>query len=224
MPDRKELLEEFKTVFSGNTAVLDSVLPPLIFLLANTFLGFQTAMWMALVGGAVIGLIRALRGQKLWFVLGGIGAALLAIGLRFLLNTSTAFFLPTLINGGLTTLGLLVSILLKRPAVAFTSHITRRWPLAWYWHPRVRPAYSEVTAVWVAFFGLKLLVQMLLYSRGDVAGLALFNLVSGWPALILLLVFSYIYGLNRLRGLAGPSVDEFNQNVPPPWQGQMRGF
>jgi len=203
---------------------LDSVLPPIIFLLANTFLGFQAAMWMALVGGAVIGLMRALRGQKLWYVLGGIGAALLAIGLRFLLNTSTAFFLPTLINGSLTTLGLLVSILVKRPAVAFTSHITRRWSLAWYWHPRVRPAYSEVTAVWVAFFGLKLLVQILLYSRGDVAGLALFNLVSGWPALILLLVFSYIYGLNRLHGLAGPSVDEFNQNVPPPWQGQMRGF
>lgn len=224
MPDRRELLEEFKTVFSGNTAVLDSVLPAFIFLLVNALLGFTAAMWTALGCGAAITLTRALRGQKLWYALGGIGAALLAISLRLLLNTSEAFFLPALVNGGLTTLALLVSILLKRPAVAFTSHITRRWPLEWYWHPRVRPAYGEVTAVWAVFFGVKLLVQTVLYSRGDVDGLALFNLVSGWPAMILLLVFSYVYGLKRLRALAGPSVEEFIQNTPPPWQGQTRGF
>jgi len=224
MPDRKELLEEFKTVFSGNTAVLDSVLPAFIFLLANALLGFTAAMWTALGCGAAITLARALRGQKLWYALGGIGAALLAIGLRLLLNTSEAFFLPTIVNGGLTTTVLLVSILFKRPAVAFTSHITRRWPLEWYWHPRVRPAYAEVTALWSGFFGVKLLAQIILYNRGDVDGLALFNLASGWPAMILLLVFSYVYGIKRLRALAGPSVEEFNQNAPPPWQGQTRGF
>ena len=224
MPDRKELLEEFKTVFSGNTAVLDSVLPAFIFLLANALLGFSAAMWTALGCGAAITLARALRGQKLWYALGGIGAALLAIGLRLLLNSSEAFFLPTIVNGGLTTTARLASILCKRPAVAFSSHLTRRWPLGWYWHPRVRPAYAEVTAAWAVFFVVKLLAQIILYNRGDVNGLALFNLASGWPAMILLLVFSYVYGLKRLRALEGPSVEEFNHNAPPPWQGQKRGF
>lgn len=224
MPDSRELLEEFKTVFSGNHAILDSVLPPLLFLLVNALLGFQAAMWVALGSGAVITLARVTRKQKLWYALGGIGAALLAIGLRYFLNSTTAFFLPTLVNGGLTTLILLASILFKRPAVAFTSHLTRRWPLQWYWHARVRPAYSEVTAVWAVFSGLKLLIQLVLYNRGDDSGLALFNVISGWPALILLLIFSYVYGLQRLHRMRGPSVEEFNQKVPPPWQGQMRGF
>lgn len=224
MPDRQEILEEFKTVFSGKNTILDSVIPPLLFLVINAVLGFQTAMWFALVCGAAITLARVVRKEKILYALGGIGAALLAIGLRYLLNSTTAFFLPTLINGGLTTLVLLVSILIKRPAVAFTSHITRRWPLHWYWHDQVRPAYSEVTAVWVVFSAVKLLIQFWLFSREDVNSLALFNVISGWPTLILLLIFSYVYGLQRLRHLKGPSVEEFNQNAPPPWQGQQRGF
>ncbi len=119
---------------------------------------------------------------------------------------------------------LLASVIIKRPAVAFTSHLTRRWPLGWYWHPQVRPAYSEVTLAWVGFFGLKLAVQAWFYTRGDADALALFNVISGWPATILLLAGSYIYGLKRLEALRGPSVKEFNTNTPPPWQGQQRGF
>jgi len=52
----------------------------------------------------------------------------------------------------------------------------------------------------------------------------LFNLISGWPATILLLVISYIYGQNRLEALRGPSVEEFKKGTPPPWNGQQRGF
>jgi hypothetical protein len=224
MPDSKELLEEFKSVFSGSNTLLDSALPPLLFLIANAVLGFQAAMISSLVMGAAITCLRIARGQKIWYALGGIGTAGLAISLRYILNSTTAFFLPTLINGGLTTLVLLVSILVKRPAVAFTSALTRRWPLEWYWHPKVRPAYAEVTAIWVVFSGIKLAIQAILYQRDRFIPLAYFNFFSGWPALILLLIISYIYGLKRLTSLHGPSVDEFKNNEPPPWEGQQRGF
>jgi len=224
MPDSKELLEELKSVFSGSHALLDSALPPLLFLITNAIFGFQAAMISALVIGAGITGFRIARGQKIWYALGGIGAAGLAIGLRYLLDSTTAFFLPTLINGGLTTIVLLVSILAKRPAVAFTSVLTRRWPLEWYWHPKVRPAYAEVTAIWVVFSGIKLAIQALLYQRDRFIPLAYFNFFSGWPAMILLLVISYIYGLKRLNNLQGPSVDEFKNDEPPPWKGQQRGF
>jgi hypothetical protein len=224
MPDSKEILEEFKSVFSGSNTLLDSALPPLLFLITNAIFGFQAAMISALVIGAGITGFRIARGQKIWYALGGIGAAGLAIGLRYLLNSTTAFFLPTLINGGLTTLVLFFSILVNRPAVAFTSALTRRWPLEWYWHPKVRPAYTEVTAIWVVFSGIKLAIQSHLYTRQALIPLAYFNFFSGWPAMILLLVISYVYGLKRLSGLKGPSVDEFKNDDPPPWKGQQRGF
>jgi hypothetical protein len=86
-----------------------------------------------------------------------------------------------LVNDGATVIILLLSILVKRPAVAFTSFVTRRWPLEWYWHPRVRPAYSEVTAIWVVFFAAKLAVQYYLYRINDLSILAVFNVVGGWP-------------------------------------------
>jgi hypothetical protein len=46
----------------------------------------------------------------------------------------------------------------------------------------------------------------------------------GWPATILLLAVSYLYGTWRLRNLEGPSVEEFREETEPPWEGQQRGF
>ena len=203
---------------------MDSFFPPILFLVINAAFGFQAAMISSLLSGAMIMISRLLRKQKLVYALGGISAAGLAIGMRYLLNSTSAFFLPNLINGGLTTLFLLISILVKRPAVAFTSALTRRWPLEWYWHPKVRPAYAEVTAIWVVFSGIKLAIQWLLYRRDLFIQSAYFNFFSGWPALILLLIISYLYGLKRLTNLQGPSVEEFKENKPPPWEGQRRGF
>ena len=203
---------------------MDSFFPPILFLVINAAFGFQAAMISSLLSGAIIMISRLLRKQKFVYALGGISAAGLAIGLRYLLNSTSAYFLPNLINGGLTTIVLLVSILVKRPAVAFTSALTRRWPLEWYWHPKVRPAYTEVTAIWVVFSGVKLAIQWLLYRRDLFIQSAYFNFFSGWPALILLLIISYLYGLKRLANLQGPSVEEFKENKQPPWKGQRRGF
>jgi len=224
MPDSKELIEEFKSIFSGSNSLLDSFLPPLLFLVINAVFGFHQALWASLGFGMVITALRLLRRQKIAFALGGLGAALFAIGLRYFLNSSKAFFLPTLINDSLIMLALLVSIIVNRPAVAFTSALTRRWPLNWYWHERIRPAYAEVTYFWVVYYALKLLILYMVYRQGNLYRLAIINFISGWPALILLLTISYIYGQKRLRKLKGPSVQEFIQNIPPPWQSQKRGF
>ena len=224
MPDSKELFEEFRSVFSGSNSLLDSLLPPLLFLIINAVFGFQPALWASLGIGAIITGLRLLRRQKIAFALGGLGAALLAIGLRYLLNSSQAYFLPTLINDSLIMLALLVSTIINRPAVAFTSAFTRRWPLDWYWHAQVRPAYSEVTAIWVVFYALKIAIEFVLFRQGNVYRLAIFNFIGGWPALILLLIVSYLYGQKRLRNLKGPSIQEFIQKIPPPWRSQQRGF
>jgi len=224
MADKNEIIEELRSVLSGQNSFLDAALPPIVFLIANALSSLEPAAWMALAVGGIFMMLRLLRRENGWYALGGIAAAGLAAGLALLSGSAQAFFLPTLINGGITVLALFVSVLIKRPAVAFTSFLTRRWPLQWYWHEKVRPAYSAVTAIWIVFFGGKLLVQAWLYMSARVESLGLFNLISGWPATILLLVISYIYGQNRLEALRGPSVEEFKKGTPPPWNGQQRGF
>jgi hypothetical protein len=227
MPEKKnisrELLEEFRSV-AGKVGLLDTILPPLLFLLLNNFASFQMAMAGALTTAVVIAFVRLRRKQSLLYALAGLGSVGLAIALAFLLGRSEGFFLPDIVNGGLTIGLALVSLIIRKPMVAWTSYLARRWPLEWYWHSRVRPAYSEVTLAWLVFFILRLAWQVALFQGQDVSRLALVNVLTGWPATILLLIFSYLYGTWRLSRLSGPSVEEFRRNSPAPWQGQRRGF
>jgi len=95
MPDSKELLEELRSVFSGGNSLLDSFFPPILFLVINAAFGFQAAMISSLLSGAMIMISRLLRKQKFVYALGGISAAGLAIGMRYLLNSTSAFFCQT---------------------------------------------------------------------------------------------------------------------------------
>jgi hypothetical protein len=141
-----------------------------------------------------------------------------------LLGRAEGFFLPTIVSGAVTFLLAFVSIVAKRPLAAWSSFVTRRWPLAWYWHPLVRPAYTEVTWLWAIYFLLRLLGQFTFFQAGAVDQLVWLNLVLGWPGILLLLIVSYVYGSWRLRQLAGPSVAEFRAKTLPPWQSQRKGF
>jgi hypothetical protein len=118
----------------------------------------------------------------------------------------------------------LASLALGQPLVAWTSHVVRRWPREWYWHPKVRPAYAEVTVAWAVFFGVKLVLQAQLIRLGALQEIVWFQALSGWPATIALLLVSYLYGTWRLRRLGGPSVEEYRRGAPPPWSSQQRGF
>jgi hypothetical protein len=227
MPDGtsrvRELLEEFRAV-TGKVGLLDTILPPVLFLLLNGLAGFTAAMIGALSLSVVTAILRLRRGQSLLYALAGLGSVGLAIAFALLLGRSEGFFLPGIVNGGLTVALALVSLLLRKPMVAWTSYLARRWPLDWYWHDRVRPAYTEVTVFWLIYFAAKLLWQVTLYQSNAVDQLALFNTLTGWPATIALLILSYLYGTWRLAQLRGPSVDEFRDGAPAPWSGQRRGF
>lgn len=224
MPNKaRELLEEFRAV-TGKVGLLDTVLPPVLFLLLNGLAGFTAAMTGALGLSVLIAFLRLRRGQSLVYALGGMGSVGLAIALALLLGRSEGFFLPGIVNGGLTVAIALVSLLIRKPMVAWTSYLARRWPLDWYWHERVRPAYTEVTVVWLAFFAVRLFWQVTLFQNNNVDELAFVNALTGWPAIIALLVFSYLYGTWRLARLGGPSVEEFRNGTPAPWSGQRRGF
>ncbi len=224
MPNKaRELLEEFRAV-TGKVGLLDTILPPILFLLLNGLAGFTAAMFSALGLSVLIAILRLRRGQSLVYALAGMGSVGLAIALAYLLGSSEGYFLPGIVNGGLTVALALVSLLIRKPMVAWTSYLARRWPLDWYWHERVRPAYSEVTVAWLAFFAVRLFWQVTLFQGQDVNQLAFVNALTGWPATIVLLIASYLYGTWRLARLGGPSVEEFRNGVPAPWSSQRRGF
>jgi hypothetical protein len=220
----REILEELRMVLAGRSSFIDSLLPPLLFVILNALWGVQVASGASLALAVVIAVYRLLRRQSLLYALGGAGGVAVAALIAHLLGRAEGFFLPTIISGAFTLLLCLVSVIVGRPIVALTSFVARRWPLNWYWQPKVRPAYSEVTWMWVVFFGLRLLLQFNLFQEEAASLLGIVQFLTGWPATIILLIASYLYGTWRLRNLGGPSVEEFKSGAEPPWEGQQRGF
>ncbi len=219
-----ELLDELRTVVLGRNNWLDILLPPIVFLIANALLSLNAAILITLSIALFISAIRFRRHQSMLYALGGLGAVVIAILAARLFGSVGGYFLPSILSAAGTVLLSVVSIIVGKPLVAWTSFLARRWPLGWYWHPKVRPAYSEVTGLWVMYFSLRALLQWGILQGEGTEAFAALNLLLGWPATIILLLFSYIYGTWRLRNLGGPSVEEFREGAQPPWESQRRGF
>jgi hypothetical protein len=220
----QELSQEFRSVVVGGSNLVDTLIPTLSFLIVNGVFGFEVAMWTSLVMAAIITGLRLWRREPLQYAVGGLGSVLFAIALSRVVGRAEGYFLPAIASGALVFIVTLASVVVRRPLVAWTSYLARRWPLEWYWHPRVRPAYSEVTLFWAIVFGLRLWLQITLFQAEDPEAFAALTVLGGWPTTIVLLVLSYLYGTWRLSHLGGPSVEELKSAAPPPWQGQQRGF
>lgn len=223
MDDIKEgLISDLKSIFFNKT--FDAVLPPLIFAFSNNFFGLQIGVLLA-VFTAVINLIRRLLTKNNFlYSLGGLAGVLFASGFAYLTDNASNYFIPALSSSLFWLLTSGLSLLLGKPLAAWASHLSRGWPLNWFWRDDIKPAYREVTIFWFLFFALRLIIQLNLYFNNLVLNLAWFNLIFGWPAIISILILSYIYGVWRLRNLGGPGVEEFKEGKKPPWEGQKKGF
>ena len=219
-----ELWQEFRTVFSGRSNTLDTIIPPLLYALVNMLAGPLLAVLSAVVLAAILTVLRLVRKQPWLYAVSGLVLTLLAAGLAWFTQNAASFFLPDLITSGTLLAATLLSIWFKKPLAAWSSHLTRSWPKEWYWLPNIRPAYTEVTWMWAAFIAARLIAEYLLYQQGNVSLLGLANVLLGWPVTIVVLVMSYLYGTWRLTKLGGPSVEEFLSHQPAPWKGQKKGF
>ena len=219
-----ELLQEFRTVFSGRSNTLDAVIPPLLYALVHRLAGLWPAALASLILASGITISRLARKQSWYYAFSGLVLTSVALGLALFTQNAANFFLPDLISSSGLLLVALISIWIKKPLAAWSSHLTRAWPRDWYWLPTIRPAYTEVTWMWAGFFAARLAAQYSLYRQADVSLLVLADVLLGWPVTITILVISYIYGIWRLAKLGGPSIEEFKSNQPPPWIGQKRGF
>jgi hypothetical protein len=217
-----EIWEELKSVLSGKT--FDTLLPPILFVIINAVFDLQAAVIVALGIAVLLGLLRLVRKQKWQYALAGFLGVGLAAGLALLTQNAASFFIPAIISSSILVFCAIISNILGRPLAAWASHLTRSWPLEWFWREDVKPAYLEVTWMWAFFFGMRLGLQILLFQRGEAAQLAWANTLLGWPVTIVVLVISYIFGIWRLRRLGGPGVEEFAAGKDPPWKGQSRGF
>ena len=218
----REILEELNSVLKGKT--LDALLPPLLFVLAQSRTTLINAVIIAIGLSLLIGLYRLFKRQAIAYAFGGLVTVLIASAFALFANNASNYYLPGILSTTFLFIVMFVSFLIDKPLAAFVSHLTRGWKLAWFWRKDIKPAYREVTWFWVAMFGLSAGVQWVFYLGSDLNQLVWVTSLFGLPFTIFVLIVTYVYGLWRLKNLGGPGIDEFNQNKQAPYKGQTRGF
>lgn len=215
----KDLINEITVFLKGKT--VDSLVPPLIFVSLNAFFNLTIAIVLSITFSLFIILYRWLHKENIKYALIGFVMLAFASLLAILTNNPNSYFLPDLITNIILVVLSLVLLILNKPLAAYASHLTRAWPLAWYWRKDIKPAYFEVSLFWLIFFLFKSIIQVIMLFYVESTFL---NLLIGLPFTLLIMSLSYIYGILRLKQLKGPSVEEFIQDKPKPYKGQTKGF
>ena len=177
---------------SNRGNLIDSSLPTAVFLVAYLVSGSQlrVAVVAALAAGVVVAGLRLLRHESLQHVLGGFLGVVIAAVVAHRTGAAEDFFLPGLLLNVAYGAAFLVSILVRRPLVGLGVSLMSP-ESDWRGDPDLARACYRASWVWVALFGVRLLVQVPLYLAGSVEALGVAKLVLGFPAFALAGLLTY---------------------------------
>lgn len=217
-----EIKEELQNVLSGKT--IDAMISPFVFFLANSFFSLYKAIILAFLLALMIGIIRVKNKENWRYAFAGLIGLLVAAFFAYLTSNAVDYFIPKIISSLFGVSIILFSMIIGKPLAIYASHLSRAWPMDWYFRKDVKPAYREVTFFWTLYLSVRLILLTTLYFKGRVWRLVWMNTLLGLPATVIILTLSYVYGMYRLKKLEGPSIEEYKSGKNRPWKGQRRGF
>ena len=218
----EEIKEELRSVLKGKT--LDSILPPLVFVIAYQALNLLGAIIIAVSFALLLTVYRILRNASVLYSLFGLMGIGIATLFVVVMGNVSDYFLPGIIGSVALVIVTSISLLIKRPLPMLLSHLTRGWTFSWFLRKDIYPAYFETGVLWLVFFTGRALFQIIFYLTDNVGGLTLMTTIFGLPLTIGILIITYVYGIYRLKTLNGPGIEEYDQGAEPPFKGQTRGF
>lgn len=198
-----------RDLLTDPVVLTDAVLPPVVFVAVDAWRGLEAAAIAALGLAVLLLAVRVVRGQRILYALSGAAGVGFSVGLALWSGSAATYFVPGVIGNLLTGLACAGSVLIGRPLTAEASRLIYQWPADWYRHPRVRPAYREVTWAWAAFYLAKAVLGAWLVQREATGALAAVRVASGLPALAVMLLFTYRYVDWRLRTTGAPPAEAF---------------
>lgn len=190
----------------GIRGLIESILPPLLFLVIFTITQQLVPSVLAPLGLALIFIVVRIvaRQPVLTAVVGALGVGLSA-GLALLSGRAEDNFLPGLIINVVLLLAMLVSLAVRRPLIGVMVGLMTG-DSAWRADPaKVRVAVIA-TILWAALPAVRLAVELPFYFAGDAAGLAAMKLLLGLPPYAILLWVSWL--LIRSAWSGAPAADE----------------
>ncbi len=171
----------------GWRGLFDSGIPSLTFVIVYLVDGQQLrpAVWSAVGVGAVMAVFRLYRKQSVQQVLSGFIGLAFSAWLASRTGQAQDFFLPGILINAAYGAAFLISILIRRPLVAYAVGAISGDVRTWISDRGRRRAATAATWVWVVIFFGKVAIQLPLYWAGAVAPLGITRVVLGYPLLAL---------------------------------------
>jgi len=185
----KELLNK---AIGGWRGLIDSALPSTLFILIFVFQkNLNNALIASLVLGGVLLVIRLFERRSLTQVFSGFIGLSISAFLTWRTKDASNFFLTGIVTNGIYGFFLLISVLIRKPLIGYLVGSLVGDTSGWLKHPLLVRAYTTVTWLWVAVFGLRLLVQIPLYLNDNIALLGTVKIFMGWPLYLFAVWLTY---------------------------------
>ena len=185
----KELLNK---AIGGWRGLIDSALPSTLFILIFVFQkNLNNALIASLVLGGVLLIIRLFERKSLTQVFSGFLGLSISVFLTWRTKDASNFFLTGIVTNGIYGFSLLISVLIRKPLIGYLVGSLVGDTSGWLKHPLLVRAYTTVTWLWVAVFGLRLLVQIPLYLNDSIALLGSVKIFMGWPLYLFAVWLTY---------------------------------
>ncbi len=174
----------------GPMGMIDSGLPVVVFIVANTIGGLGWGIGAALAAALVIAILRLVRKRPVTQAIAGLFGVGIAAFIAYRTDSAKGYFLlgiwSYLLYGG----ALLLSILVRWPLIGVIWEGINGKGTAWRSDRKLVRRYDYATFVWVLVFAARYLVQNYLYDTDQVGWLAAVRLLMGYPVYILAIAIS----------------------------------
>lgn len=172
----------FTEAIGGWRGLVESVLPGLVFVV--TYLGWGGFRVPVIAAVAVVVLLvaaRLIQRTPITQALSGsVGVALGAVW-AWRAGEASGYFVPGFWITGAYAAAVVVSMLVKWPAVGIVVGLVRGWGSQWRESPALMRRFQWATGLFAVSQLIKLLVQLPLYFAGAVAALGTARLAMGLP-------------------------------------------
>jgi len=210
--DQKEELstETLLKAFGGWKGLFDGALPATVFVVMRFVASLNVSLAAAVAAGLLVVVLRRAQGETLQHAMGGFFGLLLAVLIVRTTGSGKGIFLPGILITGGSGLAFVLSLLVRRPAIALgLAAIDPRYA-RWSEHEPLRRACTLATAAWAASFFVRAGVAGSIYvAYGDsptdnLVLLIVINAVK-WPLIIGCALLTV--GLVKRAGLPEPATE-----------------
>lgn len=165
----------------GPAGMIDSGLPVVVFVIANSLGGLTTGIVAALIAGAAIFAFRLVRRRPVTQAVSGLLGVGIAAFIAYKSGSAGGYFKLGIWTYLIYGSALLLSILIRVPAVGLIWEGINGRGTAWRKDRALVRKYDYATLVWVVVFAARYFVQNALLGRDEIGWLGFARIAMGYP-------------------------------------------